>query len=760
MVATIKQHAPLSLGTAGVHAAVAAFCAGIVLAVATWPEPVAAQESRWALPDAGAPRVPPPPEHPTEAKAYATLDRLCAGCHQTGKLTLARPAGGFGHVLDLNRVRSDATVVAPANPDGSRLYTVMQLRTRAHEDIEVAAADLEAVRDWIAGAKSASGCPDRRRLTRTDDEAAIAAKPPETPLQSRHLSLRAAYNACASDADMMAYRHAVTFAVNSLSWSLKPVVLSAIDAEGTLLRVDLAALGWDTSRWQKLVDAYPYAADENSLAASPSTLRGEWFVAQALKAPLYYDMLGLPDRLQTLQSSLRIDAAGDVLQNRVKRAGVKTSAVARGSRLIQRHEFPNGGFWTTYEYAPTPGRADVFESPGGPGTRGATKADASLALFNLPSGYKAFFMANGDGLRLNELPTSVARNEAHPSQRLTAGVACLSCHARGVVPVTDELRARVQGDTAVPRDIRDKVLALHPVGDDLTRLADADNNRLADALSRSGLVPGAIIDGVDPTVALMQLYERDVTLDGVATHLGVAPAAVRDLAGQVTGRAGDLVERLLHGPVSRRLFEASEPDLVEALAGKPAKEAAALLPVETGRPDGPQLVIRTGAGVFKSGETLTVRVRTSDTCYLTLINVDRTGRGTVVFPNDFEQNNYLEAGRELRVPADGAPYVFRLRDPGRETVIGHCMTASKSPPGIRHDFERQRFTELGDYGAFLSRTAANEPEAKVGAPKAATPETKGSRRRGAPATRQAAPSSAAQKGEGQSRAAAVIEVLP
>ena len=92
------------------------------------------------------------------------------------------------------------------------------------------------------------------------------------------------------------------------------------------------------------------------------------------------------------------------------------------------------------------------------------------------------------------------------------------------------------------------------------------------------------------------------------------------------------------------------------------------------------------------------------------VGVDRNGRGTVVYPNDFDQNNLLEAGKELRVPAEGAPYQFRLREPGKETVVGICLGGPKPPFGIKHDFERQRFTELGDYRAFLIRAATADAQ--------------------------------------------------
>ena len=140
---------------------------------------------------------------------------------------------------------------------------------------------------------------------------------------------------------------------------------------------------------------------------------------------------------------------------------------------------------------------------------------------------------------------------------------------------------------------------------------------------------------------------------------------------------------------------------------------------------------------------------------------DRNGRGTVVYPNDFEQNNYLDAAKEIRVPADGAPYVFRLREPGRETLIGICQTGSKLLNGIKHDFERQRFTELGDYKSFLARlnladTEQRTPSAQA---KGALPETR-TRRRGRVTAAPGTSSTPASRGEVQMRASAIIDVVP
>ena len=116
-----------------------------------------------------------------------------------------------------------------------------------------------------------------------------------------------------------------------------------------------------------------------------------------------------------------------------------------------------------------------------------------------------------------------------------------------------------------------------------------------------------------------------------------------------------------------------------------------------------RLVLKVERPVFQTGDLLTLSARANVSCYLTVLTVDARGRGTVLYPNEFEPTNFIEAGRDVRVPGEKAPYQFRLRDKGIETLIGICATTAKSVDGIHHDFERQRFTELGDYRAFLNR---------------------------------------------------------
>ncbi len=113
---------------------------------------------------------------------------------------------------------------------------------------------------------------------------------------------------------------------------------------------------------------------------------------------------------------------------------------------------------------------------------------------------------------------------------------------------------------------------------------------------------------------------------------------------------------------------------------------------------------------LQTGDLLTVHARPSGDCNLTVIAVEADGLATVLFPNDTTVDNRVQAGALVQIPAEGAPFQLRLDKPGRHTIAAVCNAIAKRPQGIGHDFERQRFTVLGDWRTFLLQSAEREAE--------------------------------------------------
>jgi hypothetical protein len=680
------------------------------------------------------PTLPEIPTDPVAAKAFAVFDGYCRRCHQDGKLNGASPTSAFGNILRLDEIARMPSLVHPGVPDGSRLYTIFLTREASHGALREASRggeptvpEIEAVRDWIKGlAPNKSGCGNRKPIspdqTRNSIERVLARLPGEAARRMRFISLTHLYNACASAVEMVIYRQAVTKLLNSLSWSLTPVSLDGVDDSQTILKVDLSRIGWNGAMWNRVTSLYPYASLEKSMTGARiaeltgtavPVLRGDWLVFAGAQPPLYYELLGLPDRQASLLKSFQIDVEANIAAGRVKRLAMSSSAVAQSGRLIERHAFGNGAYWTIYEGLQNWGHADAFNNLASP-TRAGAKPKASLSIFNLPNGLNGFFVTNPDGERLNEVPPDILSHANQPTTHMTAGISCWGCHGNGLRNTTNDQQAHLQSEQTIGKELHDRLLALYPSSEEFDRLQREDNDRLARAMTAAGLDVTLALDGVDPIVALSARYERAIDLIQAAAELGLDTATAPTRLAQIDGEQRLLARRLIQETAPRRQFELGFAGLAARLKGEPVPPpeiAPGWFGVATrsaARPSNIDLEITTDHAAYGSGDLVSVSVRTNADCYLTLINIDRTGRGTVIFPNEFEQNNMLEAGNELKVPGERAPYQFRTRDAGSETVVGICNSGVRTADGITHNFEKQRFTELGDYTAFLSRALALE----------------------------------------------------
>ena len=107
-----------------------------------------------------------------------------------------------------------------------------------------------------------------------------------------------------------------------------------------------------------------------------------------------------------------------------------------------------------------------------------------------------------------------------------------------------------------------------------------------------------------------------------------------------------------------------------------------------------------------------VPVKTDTDCHLTLINVDGSGKGTVIFPNAFQKKNFIQAGHHFQFPGADAPFQFRLKDHGVEKVIALCNAKGGKVDTIAHDFNTRKFTQLGDYEKFVTRAIVVEAAKK------------------------------------------------
>jgi hypothetical protein len=282
---------------------------------------------------------------------------------------------------------------------------------------------------------------------------------------------------------------AVDKLVNSISFNphLTPTV--GIDPAGVIRRVDLRDYDLKSHDWDvTLLADYPYAiaftypeefdgyeVNIRQKTGSPRAfVRADWFVNTVSQPPLYYDLLHLPHTLQELEHLLRVDEYTDYHNQNLKRALIRHSGVAHYNRVIDQREL---NYWVqgvkipslytiTYDVADL---HDVFKNffsfPFGPrelsklyqGKGDAWyeanklfKHDAGEVVFGLPNGLSAYYLADKNGKRQNEVPTTIAADRKNMAPHLGStpeaivnGVSCMGCHAAGLNPYTDQGKAHV-----------------------------------------------------------------------------------------------------------------------------------------------------------------------------------------------------------------------------------------------------------------------------------------------------------------------------
>lgn len=193
-----------------------------------------------------------------------------------------------------------------------------------------------------------------------------------------------------------------------------------------------------------------------------------------------------------------------------------------------------------------------------------------------------------------------------------------------------------------------------------------------------------------PVSALARAWQRGGTMERLAAEAWQPVDAVRLVLAAAPPSLQVPARRLIAGEALGRHELAR---LAGLFTGKP---------VEATEQGGPlRIALWSDKRAYSAGDTATFFVSASRDCFLTLINVDRSGRATVLFPNELQPDNRIAAAREFQVPGPGAPYRFRFREPGREQIVAVCSQTQRAPEGIAHDFERLRFTVLGDWQLFL-----------------------------------------------------------
>ena len=116
-----------------------------------------------------------------------------------------------------------------------------------------------------------------------------------------------------------------------------------------------------------------------------------------------------------------------------------------------------------------------------------------------------------------------------------------------------------------------------------------------------------------------------------------------------------------------------------------------------------ELSLTSDADFYRPGDGPVFTIASTRDCYLTLTNVDEKGEGTVLLPNRFQQDNLIRAGTPFQFPGANAPFQFRTKDKGVESIVAVCTVRPNDNDGINHNFTREAFTSVPNYTRTLGR---------------------------------------------------------
>jgi hypothetical protein len=398
--------------------------------------------------------------------------------------------------------------------------------------------------------------------------------------------------------------------VNSLSWAPSLIPVRVVDGSaGQVFCLRLTdyqrwdGRPWDAALWQRVLDEYPYGvvfhSDPNAEKIAAATgcavpyVRGDWFAHAASRPPLYHDLLDLPETARTLERRLGVDVESNIAAGVAVRSASNSpnrqTPVSQQNRLIERHPIPGDDgryYWKSYDFADnSPARGKhLFSRPL------TFRHDGEEIIFSLPNGLQAYMLANAQGVRLNQAPIEIVRDNWDPSARITNGVSCLRCHGAGLNPVVwdpvarehrptieSQVRAHVEANPhAFSAAELEQIRKLYKDDATLREVMARDIARYRKALQTVAPYSGG--SSYTYSEPLSSPYEADLGLGRAAAEFGREPRefqqqvrASREAARYIGLLAqGESIEEssptalALRGAVKRRVFEETFADLVRS----------------------------------------------------------------------------------------------------------------------------------------------------------------------------------------------------
>jgi serine/threonine-protein kinase len=516
------------------------------------------------------PTVTPPPETGEEGEEYSGEDPFqselgkevrqilevnCGRCHEGTNY------GDMDYILDLEELVKNNKVV-PGNKEDSQLFVRMQQQSMppAFERVQRPTfGQIDQVGQFIdeldpefGGART--DCNELPFFNHDDQIAAMANDISRVDEQdqpfTRYLTITYSSNAGDCDRAVQRQRYALFKGINSVSTEAQVGVPQPIDEDETIFRIDIRDYDWDRQidleddgivdfddAWLAIVDgvgeyAVEFTGDQaDDLVQDTQTavpfLPVNAFVQFTELDDLYYALIGARANLFDFELDvLGIDTEAEIADDNLLRAGFSNSGVSKQERVLNRFDQNTASgyaYWISFDFDnEAAGNESIYQDPIDFNFAGGE------AIFNLPNGFQAYYVANAAGDRLNEAPVGVVIDPAQNNGVVTNGASCHSCHNAGMITFTDTVRQFVVDNrTLFNNDTFEDVMNQYPSQAEFQRAMDADSELHVAAVERAGVprrtpdpVSRVFLDfqlgNIDATIAAGELQvDREVLLDNL-----------------------------------------------------------------------------------------------------------------------------------------------------------------------------------------------------------------------------------------------------
>lgn len=196
------------------------------------------------------------------------------------------------------------------------------------------------------------------------------------------------------------------------------------------------------------------------------------------------------------------------------------------------------------------------------------------------------------------------------------------------------------------------------------------------------------------------LAEQKLAIEGfVSAETAARAGKLTGARALVTGTLTDLGEMI---ELNARLFDVQSGEVIAAQTVKARRSIKTFInplwdDIDAVKARGRKFKARvwTEGDRLRVGDLAAIQFEVERDCYVTLFDFPTDGSVTVLFPNRFQPDNRVKAGRTYRVPAVDAGYKVRVRGPAGIERIKLFATTEDVQLYVR-DFAQSPFSTLDD----------------------------------------------------------------